>query len=197
MQITSRVTSLGPWLRTRLRVLLLAVITAAILHIVATLAAPRLAGSTPFSKLAPVVPLHKLLVMPAIAPSTQPLPFMAPDVRYAMCRYDTGKGPVTVSARLPGRGWALALYTPAGDNFYTASGQDGQSTDIVLQLTPVADRFLGLTPEARGKASEAVTSLDIATDKGLIVIRAPDRGLAYRAETDAILKRANCVAHPF
>lgn len=191
------IAALGPWLLTRLRVLLLAVITAAILHIVATLAAPRFAGSTPFSKLAPVVPLHKLLVMPAITPTTQPLAFMAPDVRYAMCRYDTGKGPVTVSARLPGRGWALALYTPAGDNFYTASGQDGQSTDIVLQLTPVADRFLGLTAEARGLAADAVTSLDIATDQGLIVVRAPDRGVAYRNETDEILKRANCVAHPF
>ncbi len=192
-----QITAVRPWLQTRLRVLLLAGILAAILHIVATLAAPRLTGTTPFARLTPVVPLHKLIVMDVITPANQPLAFMAPDVRYAMCRYDTGKGPVTVSARLPGRGWALALYTPAGDNFYTSLGQDGQSTDIVLQLTPVADRFLGLTPEARGLATDAVTSLDIATDKGLIVVRAPDRGLAYRAETEAILKRAACVAHPF
>ena len=190
-------TSLGPWLQTRLRVLLLAIITAGILHIVATLVAPRLAGGTPYARLAPVVPLHKFQVLAPITPANQPLAFMAPDVRYGMCRYDTGKGPVTVSARLPGRGWALALYTPEGDNFYTAAGQDGQPTDIVLQLTPVADRFLGLTPEARGKAGDAVTSLDIATDRGLVVVRAPDRGIAYQADTDAALKRASCTAHPF
>ena len=49
-------TSLGPWLQTRLRVLLLAIITAGILHIVATLAAPRLAGGTPYAFLLRVMP---------------------------------------------------------------------------------------------------------------------------------------------
>lgn len=192
-----QISPLISWMQARGRVLAVAVILAAILHIVATLIAPRIAGGTPFAKLAPVAPLHTFKVLPPITPQTQPLAFMAPDVRYAMCRYDTAQGPVSVSARLPGRGWALGLYTPEGDNFYTALGQDGQPTDIALLLTPVADRFLGLTPEARGQVSEATTTLNIATGKGLIVVRAPDQGLAYRAETEAVLKNARCTAHPF
>ena len=183
--------------RTRLRLIVIASLTAAIVHIVATLAAPRLAGTTPFARLKPVAPLHKFEVLAPVTAQAQPLAFMAPDVRYAMCRYDTGKGPVSVNARLPGRGWSLSLYTPEGDNFYTAVGQDGQLNDIALQLTPVADRFLGLTPEARGKVSEATSTLSIATGSGLAVLRAPDLGLAYRAQTEAILKTATCIAHPF
>lgn len=192
-----QISSVSQWLQTRARVLLIAVLLAAILHIVATLIAPNIAGGTPFAKLRPVAPLHKFLVLPPVSPQNQPLAFMAPDVRYAMCRYNTAQGPVSVSAHLPGRGWALALYTPEGDNFYTALGQDGQQSDISLQLTPVADRFLGLTPEARGKASEATATLDIATGTGLIVVRAPDLGLAYRADTEATLQRATCTPHPF
>ncbi len=192
-----QIATIGPWVQTRLRVLLVAILLAGILHILATLAAPRLAGNTPVARLAPMAPLHKFLVHPPLAPQNQPLAFMAPDMRYAMCRYDTAKGPVLVSARLPGRGWALALYTPEGDNFYTAVGQEAQSTDITLQLEPIADRFLGLTPEARGRASEATASLSLTTGKGLVVVRGPDRGLAFAAETEAALKRANCTSKPF
>jgi uncharacterized membrane protein len=192
-----QITTLGPFVQTRLRVLLVAVLLAGILHILATLAAPRLAGSTPIARLSPMAPLHKFMVHPPLTPQNQPLPFMAPDMRYAMCRYDTSKGPVVVTARLPGRGWALALYSPEGDNFYTAVGQEAQTTDITLQLEPIADRFLGLTPEARGKVSEATASLSLTTGKGLAVVRAPDRGLAYASETEAALKRATCTSKPF
>jgi uncharacterized membrane protein len=181
----------------RLRLLLVALITAAILHILATLAAPRLAGSTPYARLSAIAPLHVFQVLAPVTPKAQPLPFLAPDVRYAICRYDTSKGPVAIDVRLLGRGWTLSLYTPEGDNFYTALGQDGQVSDIALQLTPVADRFLGLTPEARGRVSEAATSLSIATGKGMVVVRAPDRGIAYRAETESLLKRAACTSRPF
>lgn len=192
-----QIATLASGTRSRMRLIVIAALTAAIVHILATLAAPRLAGSTPFARLKPIVPLHKFEVLAPVTAQTQPLPFMAPDVRYAMCRYDTAKGPVSVNARLPGRGWTLSLYTPEGDNFYTAVGQDGQLNDIALQLTPVADRFLGLTPEARGKVSEATSTLSIPTGSGLAVVRAPDLGLAYKAQTEAVLKTATCIAHPF
>jgi uncharacterized membrane protein len=181
----------------RLRLLLVAVLSAAILHILATLAAPQLVDSTPFARLSKVAPLHKMQLLDQITPQTQPIPFMAPDVRYALCRYDTSKGSVAVSARLPGRGWTLGIYTPEGDNFYTALGQDGQPTEIALVLTPIADRFLGLTPEARGKISDAAPTLNLPSGRGMVVIRGPDRGIAYRSETEAMLRQATCALRPF
>jgi uncharacterized membrane protein len=181
----------------RLRVLGLALVAAAILHILATLAAPQLSGVSPFARLTPIAPLHQFEVLGPITPQAQPLPFLSPDMRYAICRYDTSKGPVAVTANLPGRGWMLSLYTTQGDNFFTAVGQDAQPSDLNILLTPTADRFLGLTPEARGKASEVTNALTLTTGRGMAVLRAPDRGGAYRFETEAMLKRAKCIARPF
>ncbi len=190
-------TTMATWALSRLHVLTVALICAAILHIVATLAAPRLATATPFAQLTKLAPLHAFSVLAPVTPKTQPLAYMAPDVRYAMCRYDTGRGPVSVQATLPGRGWTLSLYTPEGDNIYTAVGSDAQPTEVALQLTPTADRFLGLTPEARGLTSEKTATLAIPTGRGLAIVRAPDLGLAYAAQTEAALKRATCTARPF
>ena len=189
--------ALGEWLQSRLRVLVLAVLAAGIIHILVTFSADRFAAATPFTRLTPIVPLHAFAVLPPVGPKTQPLAYLSPDFRYAMCRYDTSAGPVSVSARLPGRGWALALYSRQGDNFYTAMGIDGQPTDVALELTPTADRFLGLTPEAQGKIGEAAAALSIATGAGVAIVRAPDQGVAYRYEAEAILKMAKCTPHPF
>lgn len=197
MQVKSLTTGLAETVASHSRAIFIAVLLAAIIHIIATLSAPELVGDTPVGRLAKVAPLHKFAVLPPVSPQAQPLPFMAPDVRYAMCRYETARGPVTVTAQLPGAGWTLSLYTKEGDNFYTAVGKEGQTSEISLQLIPVADRFLGLTPEARGKMSEATSILDIATGSGIAVLRGPDRGLAYRADTEAILRKASCTAHPF
>jgi uncharacterized membrane protein len=181
----------------RLRVLALAMVTAGIIHITATLIAPRLSGATPFVRLTPLAPLHTFAVLAPMTPQNQALPFLSPDMRYAICRYDTAKGPVTITASLPGRGWILSLYSPEGDSFYTAVGQEAQSSDLALLLTPSDDRFLGLTPEARGKATEGTNSLSITTGKGMAVLRAPDRGIAYASQTETVLKKATCSARPF
>jgi uncharacterized membrane protein len=189
--------SLAPAITKRLRVVCLALITAAIVHIVATFAAPQLSGATPFARLTPLSPLHQFTVLPPLSPTNQPLAFLSSDMRYAMCRYDTAKGPVALTASLPGRGWMLSLYSPDGDNFYTVVGQDAQPTEIALLLTPSADRFLGLTPEARGKSTEGTSTLSLTTGRGIAVLRAPDRGYAFASQAEAALKRATCTSRPF
>jgi uncharacterized membrane protein len=181
----------------RIRLLLIVLISAAIVHILATFTAPMMAGSTPYVRLAQTAPLHAFTVLPPVTPQSQPLPFLGPDARYAVCRYDTGRGAVAINARLPAKGWSLSLYSPEGDNTYTTLGQDGQQAVVALLLTPAADRFLGLTPEANGRVSDAQSALSLPGGRGLAVIRAPDRGLAYRRETEAILAKATCTSKPF
>lgn len=192
-----QMSALSSGLLNRLHVLGLAVVAAAIVHILATLSAPQLSGVSPFARLSPIAPLHTFAVLGPVTPQSQPLPFLAPDMRYAICRYDTSKGPVAVTATLPGRGWMLSFYTTQGDNFFTAVGQDAQASDLSILLTPTADRFLGLTPEARGQASIATSVLTLTAGRGLVVLRAPDLGISYRAQTEATLKQASCTARPF
>jgi len=183
----------------RLRLLLVIVLAAAIVHILATYAAPMMSGRSPYSVLRKVAANgdHAFSVLPAVTAKSQPLPFLGPDFRYAVCPFNTGQGVVNVTAKLGGQGWSLSLYTPQGDNFYTAVGQDGPQTEIALQLTPITDRFLGLTPEAQGRAAEVQNILVIPARLGIAVLRAPDRGIAFANETEAMLRRATCVVTPF
>jgi uncharacterized membrane protein len=173
-------------------------IAAGILHICATLAAPYLTAASAYSRLAPVLPVNKMQVLHDIAPGTEPLPFLSPHARYAMCGFDARKGPVTVNATLPADpGWMLAVITPQGDNIYAAASLPGRETPIALVLVPSEDHFLGVTPEAHGIARDVQPPVAIAATQGIVVVRGPDKGLAYRSEVLENLKRASCVGRPF
>jgi uncharacterized membrane protein len=173
-------------------VVLSALVAATILHILATLAAPRLAPSPAYRRLAELLPPNTMQVLAPIAPGAQPLPFMAADARYAVCRFDTTKGGVRINAGLPGAGWSLTLYTDKGDSIYTAVAQPGRRTDVALQLSTADERFAGLTPEAAGGEVKLDRSLSLTAKRGLAILRAPDQGLAYRAANEAELKRSVC-----
>jgi hypothetical protein len=57
---------------------------------------------------------------------------------------------------------------------------------------PDDDRFLGLSPEAQGRRSIRQRQLQVMARTGIAVLRAPDSGYAYRAMTEADMKRASC-----
>lgn len=175
-----------------LRVIIAALVAIGILHICATLAAPYLAVAPAYSRLRPVLPVNTMTVLPPVTAANQPLPFAGPDSRYAMCRFETASNPVTLTATLPDVGWTLAIYTPAGENIYVASGQSGQRTDIAIKLVPSGELFGGLTPESRGLAPAQQQPLSFAARRGLAVVRAPDRGYGYREQTEQVLKLATC-----
>lgn len=178
--------------------ILAAPVAAGILHICATLAAPHLTAASAYSRLAPALPLNKMLVLNPSAPGAEPLPFLSPDARYAMCRFDATGGPVTVSASLPPEpGWLLAVISPKGDNVYAAASTAGRTTPISIALVPSEDHFLGVTPEARGIARNVQPPFPVAITHGLVVVRGPDNGFAYRNALEAGLKRAQCTARSF
>ncbi len=165
-----------------------------IVHICITFAMPALTGSNTFKKFAGTLPSNRLDVLPPIAPGNQPLPFMAPDSRYAVCRYDTTAGSVAVNIGLPDAGWMLALYSLEGDNFYYVVGQSGRRISLSLLLVPPSDQVLGTSAEAQplGPAGPAGAPVTVATRQGLLFVRAPERGAAYRQEIEAELRKARC-----
>lgn len=177
-----------------LRVVAAAIVAIGILHICATFAAPHLAGKTAYEKLVPILPTNSFVILPPVRPGRQPLPFMGPDVRYTMCRYDTTDKPVTVTAALPGKGWSLAIQSTQGETLYVATGQDGRPTVITVQLVRSAEHFQGLTPESLGFADNREAPQSVQSRKGIAVVRAPDQGLAYDRSTVIGLRRAKCWA---
>lgn len=162
------------------------------IHIVATLFAMNDTASSPYTRLAKGLPVNKISILPPVAPGRQPLPFITNDARYAMCSFDTASGPVSVNVQLPDHGWSVTIFHADGSSAYHAAASRGRTTDIALTIVPADDKFLGLTPEAKGIINPGAAPLTVSVRRGLIVVRAPDRGLAYAAEAEAGLARAKC-----
>lgn len=182
--------------RPNLRLALAALCAMGILHIGVTLTAPVFSDATAYARLEPILPINTMQVLPPVTPDAQPLPFLTPDVRYAMCRYDSTGGPVTVTAVLPGRGWSLALHTPDGDNVYAATGRNDRSITLRLRIIPTGQRFFGASPEAFGRPRPTARTQTVESTRGIAIIRAPDKGQAYQHIIEAGLTRAACTQEP-
>lgn len=178
--------------RIDLRLVIAALFASAVLHIATVFTAPSLALSSAWDRLAPALKANTMVVFPPVTPEAQPLPYLAPDARIAMCLFDTRQGPVALTAALPAPGWTLTLYDKNGLAIYTAAGRPDRATAVSLLLVPDDDRFMGLTPEAQGLRSPRQNQLRVQALRGLAVLRAPDGGYAYRARTDAELSAASC-----
>lgn len=180
------------------QLILAAPVAAGILHICATLAAPYLTAASAYSRLAPGLPVNRMQLLNVSAPGAEPLPFLAPDARYAMCSFDTSAGPVTVASTLPPDiGWTLTVVNPQGDNIYAAASVPQRPTPIQLALVPSEDAFLGVTPEARGIARDAQQPTVVSATRGIVVVRGPDKGFSYQHHVEAVLKDARCTARSF
>ncbi len=174
-----------------------ALVTGALLHIITTFAIPALSSSwfrwSAFDRMKGQLEINAMKVWPIDPTGAMPLPFLSPDMRYAFCRFDITSGPVLVSAVLPEAGWSLALYTPAGDNFYAVPGQDGRLVEAVFNIVPASDRLLIPIPGQR-RADVDAAQVTSTARQGLVVIRAPNKGAASLPAVEIALRRAKCVA---
>ena len=169
---------------------------AAVLHILVTLATPQLAPAQAYNRLTAGVPKHTMTILPPVTAANQKLPFMSADALLAICPFDTHKSSVAVTAYLPAPGWALALFSPEGENFYVTVAQPGRPSTVSLLLVANDDRFTGLTPQAQGLSPRDAAQLKVPADRGIVVLRAPDQGQAYRSQNLATLATARCAALP-
>jgi len=171
---------------------LLALVVGGLIHIGATMIVPPLAKANAFQELAQVLPVNRMRILPPINAATQPLPYVGPDVRLAVCRFDVVDGPVTIRVTLPDSGWMLALYTEGGDNFFVLPAQEGRSADLSLTLTPRDERSFSLLSLGGRPAQTSVSQIEVPENTGFAVVRAPMRGRAFAGEIEAMLKRASC-----
>lgn len=183
----------GKWLKqVKWRTAAGALLLGGIIHIGATLALPHFSPGAAFAKLRDTLPVNRMTVLPAIVPGKQPLPFLVPDALYAMCRYDLTSDSLTVTVTMADAGWTLSMHTPQGDNFYAMPAQAQRRAEVSLTLVPGIDR-LGEAVAAPRRPSAQETQIASPSWQGLVVVRAPLRGLAWRAETEATLARAACI----
>jgi uncharacterized membrane protein len=168
-----------------------ALLLGGIIHITATMAVPLVSSGHAYGRLRDTLPINRMVLLPPPAPGNQPLPFLTPDALYAMCRYDISVDSLTVTAAMPHAGWTLSVHTPQGDNIYVMPGQETRRGDVSLTVVPSAER-LGEFALAPRRVSAQETHVPSPSWEGLVVVRAPLKGLAWRAETEAALRRATC-----
>ena len=171
---------------------LLALVVGGLIHIAATMIVPQLAKASAFQQLAQMLPVNRMRILPPIDAATQPLPYVGPDVRLAVCRFDVGDSPVAVKVTLPDSGWMLALYTEAGDNFYILPAQEGRAVDLTLTLTARGERSFSLLSFGGRAAQTSISQIEVPQTKGFAVVRAPMRGRAFAGEIESTLKRSGC-----
>lgn len=175
-----------------LRFVAILVCLTGIAHIVSTFASMRDTSRSAHSRLTPALTANTMTIMPPVTPATQFLPFLSSDARYSVCRFDARQAAVSVNAELLDRGWTVGVYNSDGSSAYFSAAPAGRITHIALTIVAGDDRFMGLTPEARGKITSAEAPLTVTAKEGLVVVRAPDKGLAYAAQTAADLSRSTC-----
>lgn len=173
------------------QVLLAAVVAAGIVHIATTLSVPATVKASAYKRLAATLTANKMVVLPPTTPASQPLPFLPPDARFAVCRFDIADGPVAVSVTLPERGWLVTVHSASGDVFYAAPGQDVRSMDLSIRIVPATERFLGFLPGGRSLEGDG-SSISSPTRQGLVLLRAPVTGEAFVTRVEKILAQASC-----
>jgi uncharacterized membrane protein len=135
-----------------------------------------------------------MIQLPALTPGHEIMPMMAPDVRYAFCRFDLARGPVRLKGAVPNDLWMVAFYTPEGDNFYTVSGVDMKSAQLDLVIAkadqPVAEAGVDAPEE-----SDEVFVIKSPVEQGIAMIRAPLSGPSRAPREEDALKATACGPH--
>ena len=111
------------------------------------------------------------------------------DALYAACRYRPDRRLRSpVSAVLADPGWTLSLHTPQGDNFYVMPAQQLRRSEVTFVITPQSERLVDFGSSRRVSGDDS--QIESPVTEGLVLVRAPLRGLSWRAETEAKLRRA-------
>lgn len=181
-------------MRTALATLLGVVLLAAFIHLVAVLSLPHLAPRSAWARVSALSDPNRMVVLPAASPSHQSLPLMAPDVRYALCRFNLEDGPVRLSTQILDGLWLITFYTPSGENFYAITGRELKRNQIEI----IISRKNELGVKAGASLLDEIDDLvivDSPVSEGIAVIRAPLLGPSYVSQTEAALSRGTCGTH--
>ena len=116
---------------------------------------------------------------------------MAPDVRYAFCRFDLANGPVRVKATIADELWLIGLYTPDGENFYSVVGADMKRAEIDLVIAG-ADQTVEEAGVDAPETSDNVIVVNSPVSEGIALIRAPLAGPSRADQVERALRATAC-----
>ena len=172
-----------PWL-------LASIFCAGVIHVLTVFGVPYLATRDAWSRLSALSDENQLYLLPIAAADT-PLPFMAPDIAYAFCRFDLTTKNVSLQTELGDGSWSIAVSGRHGENFYFISGAEAKRRELRLLLVPRARLSEEVSTERSEEGDEQIIVIS-PNLTGIVVIRAPVRGASFAEDTIRLLQSAQC-----
>jgi uncharacterized membrane protein len=119
---------------------------------------------------------------------------MGPDGRWlvhALCVYDLGDGPMTITAAVPNSYWSMAIYSAGGETFYSLNDRQAgiERVDLMLRQTsePVLDN-----EEELVLPNEEVFTVRAPDRRGVVVMRALAGEPAEYERASEVLAQSSC-----
>ena len=174
---------LWPWL-------IASLFAAGVIHILAVFGVPFLASRDAWARLSLLSAENRIHVL-SVAASEPPLPFMAPDIAHAFCRFDLSTNNVLMKTALGDSTWSIAVSGRHGENFYFISGAEAKRRELRLLLVPRSRLSQEVSTERSEEGDEQIIVITPEM-QGLVVLRAPIRGPSFAADTVKALQGAEC-----
>ncbi|ODA66862.1 hypothetical protein A7A08_02159 [Methyloligella halotolerans] len=171
--------------------LLLTVVLAGLLHVLGVFALPYLSSQTAWKRLEAAGDANKIIRLESGKSGRQILSMMAPDIRYAVCRFDLSDGPVRLVTPTENGLWVVALYTPDGDNFYAVNAEDLVRPLFNLVIATENQTVIEEGVDAPVEADQ-VAVVRSPTFEGIAVIRAPLNDQSEASVAEQALANAYC-----
>lgn len=175
-----------------LRIVLLGLVGGVIVHIVAILLVPRVAGADVIAAFESLGPEGRFVTLEQSSAGGVATPFLDPDFVYALCRVNLSDGPARISATLTAELWSVAVYDRQGTNLFSVNDQTAGRSAIDLLV--LRDEDLAALQRRGAPILEQAILVDVALTEALVVIRAFYRDPTLLGPTRAMLAAADCGA---
>lgn len=161
-----------------------------VVHIVTTLAMPRLALEDAFFRLSQLGPPNVVQLIPDPQPSEAVLPRMDPAFTSAVCVYNLAAGALKLRVPTTTDYTSISFYTRHGLAFYALNDHAAGQRTIELQLMTAAQRAALPEDEEITRADRLI--IESPTTEGIVMIRAFVRERGVSEETRARLANVSC-----
>lgn len=167
-------------------------IVAGVVHLVSILAMPRVATNNSFTRVAAQAPANQFLVLPAVAPGSEVLPFEDPATALGVCRYDLARGALRLRGQLAPEELALvSFHGRDGQTYYAMTDRSALRgrMDVVVATRDQLDEI-----EAQDNEDELPQELRLVAPgtQGFILLRALAQRPALMGEVRERLATTTC-----
>ncbi|MFG1477492.1 DUF1254 domain-containing protein [Xanthobacter sp. V4C-4] len=166
-----------------------ALVLAAIAHIVSILAMPSLAEHNAFARLSEFIDSNEMKALPDPTPGAAVLPMQDPAFVTAVCLYDLNDKPLKVRVPATADYTSVSFYTDQGLAFYALSDQ---AAGKVIELDLMNANQKAALPEDEEITAADRLVIESPSQEGIVLVRAHVRDRGMRELVRRQLEAATC-----